>query len=71
VLFSLADYNECLHSFLGDILKRFPIRTLAGNIPIYCVIAEFVGVALFQFLGAATDANSASSGAIIYSIPSI
>lgn len=34
----------------------------AGNIPPYCVVAEFIGVALFAFLGGACDANSVSTG---------
>ena len=34
----------------------------AGNIPLYCVVAEFIGVALFTFLGGGCDANSVSNG---------
>jgi hypothetical protein len=41
----------------------------AGNIPIYCVLAEFVGVALFQFLGAGSDANSVTSGFVTRTHP--
>ena len=35
---------------------------VAGNIPPYCVLAEFIGVALFAFLGGGCDANSVSTG---------
>ena len=34
----------------------------AGNIPPYCIVAEFIGVALFAFLGGGCDANSVSNG---------
>jgi len=34
----------------------------AGKVPVYCVVAEFVGVFLFQFIGGGADANSISTG---------
>jgi|EP00802_Teleaulax_amphioxeia_P015739 aquaporin TIP len=36
--------------------------SLLGKVPVYCVVAEFVGVFLFQFIGGGADANSISTG---------
>ena len=42
---------------------------VAGNIPPYCVLAEFIGVALFAFLGGGCDANSVSTGTPPWLLP--
>lgn len=44
--------------------RRLPwsSRLSAGKVPVYCVVAEFVGVFLFQFIGGGADANSISTG---------
>jgi hypothetical protein len=31
-------------------------------VPVYAVVAEFIGVFLFQFIGGGADANSISTG---------
>ncbi|EKX39832.1 hypothetical protein GUITHDRAFT_164839, partial [Guillardia theta CCMP2712] len=38
------------------------MASLLGRIPVSCVVAEFVGVFLFQFIGGGADANSISTG---------
>ena len=41
---------------------RSLVPLAAGKVPVYCVVAEFVGVFLFQFIGGGADANSISTG---------
>jgi len=38
------------------------MSSLLGPVPVYCVVAEFIGVFLFQFIGGGADANSVSTG---------
>lgn len=38
------------------------MSNLLGDVPVYSVVAEFVGTFLFQFIGGGCDANSISTG---------
>ena len=46
---------------LSDLLTYLVLLS-TGRVPVYAVVAEFIGVFLFQFIGGGADANSISTG---------